>query len=142
MHTAGRIVLAQRQVGAEVIKIDVTGGLGGGVADRLREMGHTVQGVNSSQSAIDRDRFLNARAEMYWTLREAGERGELDLPDDEELIEELGVTDYKPTSGGKVQIESKEAIKLKIGRSPNSADAAAIAFSDVGEAVPDFAYYG
>jgi hypothetical protein len=35
---------------------------------------------NGGEAPIDKERFVNARAEDYWTLRERFEQGEIDRP--------------------------------------------------------------
>jgi hypothetical protein len=41
---------------------------------------------NGGEAPIDKERFVNARAEDYWTLRERFEQGEIDIdPDDDKL---------------------------------------------------------
>jgi hypothetical protein len=39
------------------------------VVDRLIELGLPVTPYNGGQAPIDKERFVNARAEDYWTLR-------------------------------------------------------------------------
>jgi hypothetical protein len=63
--------------------IDVPG-VGGGVVDRLAELELPVVPYNGGEAPIDKERFVNARAEDYWTLRERFEQGEIDIdPDDD-----------------------------------------------------------
>jgi hypothetical protein len=46
---------------------------------------------NGGEAPIDKERFVNARAEDYWTLRERFEQGEIDIdPDDDKLAAQLG----------------------------------------------------
>jgi hypothetical protein len=46
---------------------------------------------NGGEAAIDKERFVNARAEDYWTLRERFEQGEIEIdPDDDKLAAQLG----------------------------------------------------
>jgi hypothetical protein len=46
---------------------------------------------NGGGAPIDKERFVNARAEDHWTLRERFEQGGIDLdPDDEKLAAQLG----------------------------------------------------
>jgi hypothetical protein len=74
--------------------IDVPG-VGGGVVDRLAELDLPVVPYNGGEAPIDKERFVNARAEDYWTLRERFEQGEIDIdPDDDKLAAQLG-----PSSG-------------------------------------------
>jgi hypothetical protein len=46
---------------------------------------------NGGEAPIDKERFINARADDYWTLRERFEQGEIDIdPDDDKLAAQLG----------------------------------------------------
>ena len=60
---------------------------------------------------------------MYWLLK-----GDIDLigiEDNEDLKEELSTIKYHFNSKGKIQIEAKEDIKKRIGRSCDYSDATA-----------------
>lgn len=76
-------------------------------------------------------RMRNVRAEMYWRFREAldpdnGE--ELALPPGNELVADLCAARYKVLAGGVIQIEEKEKIKERIGRSPDTGEATMLAW--------------
>lgn len=104
--------------------------MGAGVVDRLTELGYSVEPFNGGQSpwaVVDREKFANRRAEAYWRLRELLERGELALPPDQELADELLATTWRPTAEGKIALPPKEQIKQVIGSSPDKADAVAMA---------------
>jgi hypothetical protein len=64
---------------------------------------------------------------MYWTLREALRNNELALPPDAKLQAELTNIKYKLDSRGRYQIEAKDEIRKRLGRSPDRADALALA---------------
>jgi hypothetical protein len=87
---------------------------------------------------VDRDdpvRFGNLRAFTYWLLRRRLEDGDLALPADPILWEELLNTTYE-YKDGKLFITDKKVIKRRIGRSPDRADALMLTFA--GEAyVPE-----
>ena len=136
MQLVGHLVLLYNQHQASSIKID-TIGVGTGVEGRLDEMNIPTFRVNVSEapggdSETEKAKFVNKRAQLYWSLR-----GQLDpsnpesigLPNDEELIEELVSTKFKVNSAGKIQIIPKDEIKQIIGRSPDKADALMIACS-------------
>ena len=109
---------------APTMHIDVTGGLGAGPHDRLREMGYPVVEFNFGAGAYDKARFKNRRAEAYYEAMEAMEAGRIDLDElDEELQRELMEHRYKTNSTGVIQIESKEDVAKRLGRSPDRADA-------------------
>ena len=54
---------------AEAVFIDDIG-IGRGVSDRLKELGHAVNGVSAGSPAADTTRFKNTKAENYWDLSE------------------------------------------------------------------------
>jgi hypothetical protein len=75
MTTAGHIAKAMRDIDDEAGKndwvraiIDVPG-VGGGVVDRLAQLELPVIPYNGGEAPIDKERFVNARAEGYWTSR-------------------------------------------------------------------------
>lgn len=103
-------------------------GVGGGVADRLRELGYDVEEFNGGRAPDDNRRYYNRRAEAFWELRGALEDEQVGLPDDERLFEELLALRWRPTSQGQVQLETKDDLKARLGRSPDRADAVAMCF--------------
>ena len=73
--------------------------------------------------------FANKRAEIWWRVREEIEPGVasvIGLPQDQELLADLSSPRWKAVARG-VQIESKEEIRKRIGRSPDRGDAVALA---------------
>jgi len=116
-------------------------GIGSGVVDRLFQLGHrVVDGVNVSRRASEPELFINQRAERYWRLREALERGEVSLPEDEGLIAELSSVRFHYDPKGRIQIEAKVAQKKRVGHSPDLADAAVLGFPG-GASVPEGYYF-
>lgn len=87
----------------------------------------------SSPLGKDAHRYLNRRAESHWHLRKLLEKGEIALPPDPELFEELLAVQWTTTSAGKIQIEDKDAIRRRLKRSPDRADAVVMAFDHGGK---------
>ena len=84
-----------------------------------------------------RERFVNARAEDYGTLRELFEQGEIDIdPDDDKLAAQLGSIKWTVDSRGRIKIESKDDTRKRGLPSPDRADAMAIAFAGGANAAP------
>ena len=129
MATSGEIIKAMRETGALVAKIDAVG-IGAGVFDRLNEQGIPVEEMQSGAAAQDRERFANARAEWWWSLRTRFEAADIDIPDDETLISQLSGIRYKINSRGQILIESKDDMKRRGVSSPDRADALMLAFSE------------
>lgn len=104
-------------------------GVGSSPIDFLSSQNFSVVPLNAAEGTEETDRsgrlgFLNKRACWYWKLREAldPENGEdLAIPDDSELSAELLSMKWKLTSRG-IQVEPKDAIKDRLGRSPDKAD--------------------
>ena len=135
MEGVGYVVRAMRETDAESANVDGDG-LGAGVFDRLVEQGVAAMEMRAGFAAEDSEQFLNKRAEWWWGLRERFEQDTIDLdPDDEELASDLAEIRYKVNSRGQIQIESKEDMRKRIGRSPDKGDAVAMAFGE-GEALP------
>ena len=129
----GREAMARRFERREPLQVaEVTVdavGLGSGVYDRLKEQ--DVRGLvefNGARSATgdDSERFLNTRASSFWHLRSLLERGLIALPHDPELREELVATQWRISSSGRIQIEAKDDLRARLGRSPDKADALAM----------------
>ncbi len=107
-------------------------GLGGGVIDRLREQQYRVVAFNGGRRAERPDKFANQRAETFWHLRGLLAEGRIALLQNDELWAELLAMRWKVTSTGMIAIEGKDEIRSRLGRSPDRADAVAMAFATYG----------
>ena len=105
-------------------------GIGAGVVDQARALGLNIIGINSSRPSRQKKRYANQRAEMYWRVREVLKKEALQLPDDDLLMADLIAPKYTWDYLGRIQIESKEDIKDRLGRSPDSGDALALTYMD------------
>ncbi len=132
MTTTGHVVIAKRDSSAETLNVD-TDGLGAGVTDRLRELGHGVCEIHGGGPAKDTERFKNRKAEIYFGFRDRLIAGDVDLdPEDLELQAQLTSCTYKHTSSGQLEITSKEEMKKKGLKSPDRAEAMIYAFVAAG----------
>lgn len=103
-------------------------GNGGGVIDRLRQLGYDIFGVHFGGKA-SRPRYVNKRTEMWFEVRDWVVSGGV-IPNDMQMKQDLASPTYKFTSGDDVySLESKDAIKARIGRSPDIGDALALTFA-------------
>jgi hypothetical protein len=132
------VVVRHRKDGCPVI-VDVGGGYAGAIIERFKDNGIAYSKFDGAAASLASAkgsglRFANKRAEAIWKFRE-----ELDpdqeggsavaLPPDPELRADLA--SYRYTVGARgIQIESKEDIKKRIGRSPNKGDAVFICLSE------------
>jgi hypothetical protein len=134
METAGRVAGVLRGTDARA-SVDVIG-VGAGVVDRLREMGLRTLAFNASTKTERLDSsgelgFVNCRAGAWWNLREMLDPDSgfaVALPDDDLLIGDLTAPKWRVASGGRIQVESKEDIKKRLGRSTDDGDAVVQAF--------------
>jgi len=116
------------------VAIDLGGGWGGGALSHLKQFGKDFEtrvfGVNPSNKSemlAKKGGFSmrNMRAALHWAFREAldPESGEeIELPPDDELVEELAAATWENTPSG-VLIEDKDAIIKRLRRSPDKSDA-------------------
>lgn len=129
-YTIGRTARLIKEYKPVRTYIDVVGGGGDVVLDILkREIGSEFKIIDfdSRQEALDKEHYLNRRAETYFELKKKLEDGELDLPDSDKLKAQL--TDLRYTySGVKLQIESKEDAKARGSKSPDVGDAVMMTF--------------
>jgi phage terminase large subunit len=137
METAGRILRVARaefdetRIRPELVIDD--DGVGGGVTDRLREIGEfTVRAFNGAHRARRPDEYPNRRSEAWFTFAEEA-LPSADLDGDEQLAADLVAPRYKIDSSGRRVLERKEETKARLGRSPDRGDAVVMAFTVSGE---------
>ncbi len=127
MEVTGRIRELVSRHGVRSVFVDAAG-VGGGVVDRLKELGEPVVEVQVGGSASNKERVLNLRAELFWALRELFLSGEIALPDDRGLAGQLLALKYDFNSRGQIRMQSKADLRAKGAPSPDKADALALAF--------------
>jgi hypothetical protein len=118
-------------------------GIGAGIVDRLLEIGYeVVEGVNVARNANDKDTFRNLRAELWHDMREwLAQDSSVQIPDSDELLGDLTSLGYKFDSSGRLQIESKDDLRKRGMKSPDTADALALTFA-VGDYLHESSYAG
>lgn len=148
--------IAQKQE-AKTVWFDV-GGVGAGIRGTWdsseQRLPFDAVAVNAGESPTltrwpdgktSKERFVNLRAEMWWTLRARFERtwehvndlavhpleDLISIPNHPQLIAELSLPLYHRKDNGKVQVESKKAMRERGIKSPDFADALCLAFCPV-----------
>ncbi len=107
----------------------VDAGCGGGVIDRLRQLGYTqIIEVAFGGTAIKSGQYANKRAEMWGEMAQWIKTVGV-LPPDVALKEDLCHVCYDYDAAGKLRLESKEKLKARTGKSPDLADALALTFA-------------
>lgn len=135
METTGKVRgIMETEPDATAI-VDVIG-IGAGVYDRLREQGTKADPFNAGRRTTRKDKtgqffLFNQRSWGWWNLREALEMpgSEVCLPPDDELAGDLTALHWKITSDGKIQVESKDDVRKRIGRSTDKGDMVMQAFT-------------
>lgn len=130
--TKAAFVLSTMVEKYKVDKIFLDMGYGYGTYDILQQGGFKgiVVPIHFNEKPVDQDRFMNKRAEMYYTMKEWLEEPPVNIPDDDRMHSEiLCIPEEKTTSNGKIYIVPKDTIKKNLGRSPGIADALALTFA-------------
>lgn len=133
IHAAEQIHADRGYMETVRVKIDAIG-LGWGVAGLLSEWGvegrHSseIVSVNVAQSAYDKDKFINQRAEMWWNIRELLQPAEdesqvVSLEIDRIAAAQIAAPSYRSNSSGRLQIESKADMSKRGVGSPDRAEA-------------------
>jgi hypothetical protein len=127
--------------------VDVGGGYGGATIERLKANNiepTRFNGANASHKISSdgaRLSFCNLRAEAYWRFREALRPDQpggspICLPDDARVRADLAAPRWTLEARG-VQIESKDEIRKRLGRSPDLGDAIVMCWSTGQGAIRD-----
>lgn len=132
---SGAALLMDETLKGVSIGVDVIG-IGSSVYDSLMANGARVTPINFAEKALNfvdhtgKLKFRNIRAAAYWALRDAldPEHGmDLAIPPSTQLLGDLCAPRFKMTTAG-IQLESKDDIKERIGRSPDEGDALVMAW--------------
>jgi hypothetical protein len=134
--TGGAVAKRAMDVAGEVapLHVDVIG-IGASAIDHLEAfVGSRAVSVNGAAQTDAKDfsgrlGFANVRAEVWWRMREAlsPERpAKVALPPDQRLFADLTAPHYRVTARG-IQVEDKDHIKARLGRSPDRGDAVVLA---------------
>jgi len=116
-------------------------GVGGGVFDRLKQLGYPVIPVNSAETISMEfpEKYSRLRDELWGKMRdwlEAG-RGKLWDNEDNDLVGELSTPTARILEGGKLKVESKDEMRERLKKtggdecngSPDIADAHIMTFA-------------
>jgi hypothetical protein len=125
MTLAGMVAQTINEWEPDAVFIDA--GRGEGVIDRLRQLGYFITEVNFGGKAL-KPMYNNKRSEMWDGIRIWLDDGG-SLPPNVDLKTDLCVPTYKFDSSNRLQLESKDDIKKRGGRSPDLGDALALTFA-------------
>jgi hypothetical protein len=139
---AAGLIVEHRRHNAPVI-VDVGGGYGGAVIQRLGDNAiahHAFNGANSSTGRTKDGKltFANKRAQAWWKFREELDPDQeggsvIALPPGPDIRADLAAPHWQLTQRG-IQVEPKLDIRKRIGRSPGKGDAIVMCLTE-GQAV-------
>jgi hypothetical protein len=125
MALVGHLTTLCDRIKPDAVFIDA--GRGEGVIDRMRQLGYSPVEVNFGASPIN-PHYVNKRMEMWDKMREwivnVGQ-----LPNIQALKSDLVTPTYSFDVQNRMKLESKDEIKKRLGRSPDTADALALTFA-------------
>jgi hypothetical protein len=131
------VLRAITETGATSVKVDSIG-VGFGVIGELRNMrargDHQaeVHGVNVAEAASDPVKFVNRRADLWWTVGRVGSQERTwdlsQMEDAERTVAQLLQPRYFEDIKGRIQIEAKDDIRERTGGSPDRAEALLLAY--------------
>lgn len=114
----------------DAVCIDVGGGYGRGIVERLEEQKFKhIYAINFGERALDPELYSNRRAEMWGLMRDWLRDQEPFLPDDDVLASELASVSYHYDSSRRLVLTSKEKMRSDGIPSPDRGDALALTFA-------------
>jgi len=129
MHMAAKVVSAIKKYQPAATFVDVVG-IGSGVVDRLRMLGHDIIEVNAGMKPDDKDTYWNKRCEMWDRMRNLMKEG-MDIPNDADLRNSLIGIEYGFNDKEQMRLERKQDMKKRGLDSPDEGDAIAYTFAEM-----------
>lgn len=112
-----------------IVNVDSVG-MGHYFALHIEDAGYTVNRINvGKKEGVDKERFVNLKAQMHWALRERFEDGRLNGLSDATTISQLSSIKYKHDAGGRVVVRSKKEMRSDGIKSPDRAEALMLAYA-------------
>jgi len=103
-------------------------GIGAGVVDRLMQLGIPVVDVVASSASTQPREYANMRAQMWGGMREWLTNPDTDIPYDKDLQDDLTNLEYGYNAKFQIVLESKDSLKERVGKSPDTAESIAVTF--------------
>lgn len=128
MSYTAKVVAAIREYSPAAVFVDGVG-VGAGVVDRLRQLGHDIIEVNAGASPEDKETYWNKRVEMWDRMRRLMQEG-MDLPNDGDLRQSLIGVEYGYNDKEQMRLERKQDMKKRGLQSPDEGDAIAYTFAE------------
>lgn len=135
-YCAGQVLGHRRN--RAIVVVDMGGGHGGGIYEQLKDnevevIGHKGMEPSTRRTADSQYGFFNKRSEVIWKFREALDPSQpggspIALPPNPRLLADLTAPKWWVTPRG-IQVEPKEDVCSRLGRSTDDGDAVVQAWS-------------
>lgn len=129
MQVAAKTVQAIREYSPTAVFVDGVG-IGAGVVDRLRMLGHDIIEVNAGVKPNDEKTYYNKRAEMWDRMRIQMTEG-MDIPNDADLRKALIGIEFGYDDKERMRLERKQDMKKRGLESPDDGDAIAYTYAEL-----------
>lgn len=128
MDVVGKVAVLADKIKPDAINVDATG-IGSGIADRLRELGYPVNRIMFGGKPARDELYVLKRDEIWGDMKAWLEDEPCQLPVDDALASDLCAPQYSYDSSRRLRLESKESMRKRGVRSPDSGDALALTFA-------------
>lgn len=137
MELAAVVAHAIREERPDMVMVDGTG-IGAGVIDRLRQLGHDVLEVHFGAKVDPGNEtvLFNKRIEMWHRMATWLKTG--DIPRDPELYDDLISPEYYFDVKMRMRLESKDEMRKRGLASPDCADAVCLTFAYIAPPMMDY----
>lgn len=125
----GRVIGLWRQYGVQACFVDAGGGYASHLLPVLQNAGFDPVAVQPGGKATNDTRWLNKRAEMWFKMKEWLADPNVVIPPGQRILADLTAPRIKFTAKGALQLEAKQDIRKRLGRSPDRGDALALTFA-------------
>lgn len=129
IESVGKIIsiIDQYNIPHENVNIDAVSG-GSPIYSELLKRKYNVKPIIAGEKPDDTEHYTNQRAEMYYQLQRRFHDNTISIPNDKDLISQLSSIRYEIASEKKLQLISKDYMRKHGDKSPDRADALALAF--------------
>lgn len=122
----------------EACNVD-TIGIGYYMARHLADNGIQVVDVNvqatpTPLNPLNKEKYKDLRAEIYWTMHEHFEKGSIAGVTDELMLSQLAGIQYSHDTRGRIEVESKDKMRERGMKSPDRAEGLILAFANIPKA--------
>lgn len=98
-------------------------------ARHLADAGYPVQDINVGEASNDGEKYVNWKAELYWSLRLRLSAGDMTGLTDETAVGQLAGIRYRHDARGRVVIEGKDEARKRGVPSPDRAEAIMLTYA-------------